>query len=335
MGEVVHKRYLLLVLAVVCLLQMALALVYWKVLQPVLHWPKDRVVDVGRFPALLRRPLLDAYIANTVSKETRPLVLVLGDSEAYGAFADERSIFAHLLSQHLTTVGTFDVSFKGAHLADIEKVIDSMERHRVRPEFIILEVDFANFRKPENSDSADPDVLLSVRVPIGLAVAMATFSSVRSAYDFSQQPADVEGESESFNYMALPKDVFPLDPSPAYDAALKRLLVRAKVRSKNVVAYIPPYAVDAFGYYGFDEPTFRKLVDYYLGVCRESGARCLDLSGALPLSNFLDIIHLNKRGHGYLAGRLEQEIAPQVIAPLDRPASTSYEHRLVPAVGRL
>ena len=204
---------------------------------------------------------------------------------------------------------TFNISFKGAHLADIEKVIDCLEQHHVRAEFIIFDVDFANFRNPDDADSGESDVLPSTRLPSELAIAAATFPSVRSVYDFSRRPPDMA--SEQFNYLPLPKDVLPRDPSPAYDAAFRRVLTRMKGMSKNVIAYVPPFAVEAFGHYGFDVPAFRYLAAYYVAVCHELGVDCLDLSGALPLSDFVDIIHLNQRGHAYLARRLEREIGRQ------------------------
>lgn len=301
-----YKRYLMSLLALVCFLQVVLGFIYWELLQPYLHWQRHRVVEVTSFPPSVRRSLIDAYLANTVSRETRPLILVLGDSESYGAFVDERFTFSHLLAQRFPSFGTYNVSIKGAQLTDIDRIIDSLQRYRIRPAFIIFDIDFASFTRSGDADSDASHVLATTRLPMLLTVAGATVPTVRSVYDFGR--AQSQEAAGRFSYLPLPRSIFPTNPSDTYDDALVRILTRMKAVSANVIAYVPPFAVAAFERYGFDETAFRRLAVHYVGMCASRGVRCLDLSEALPLSNFMDIIHLNRQGHVVMASRLERAI---------------------------
>ena len=166
MAQPSYKKYVLLVLAIGCLLQLLLAIVYWKLIEPYRTWQQLRVVEVTSFPLRIRLPLVDGYIANTVAKQTKPLVLVMGDSESYGPYVEDHLTFSHLLAQHLPNYAVFNISIKGAQLADIDKLIDSLERYNVHPEFIIFDVNFAHFRNPGNMlddhGSSSPDIYTDV-----------------------------------------------------------------------------------------------------------------------------------------------------------------------------
>ena len=309
MARPAYKKYILLVLGIACLLQLLLALVYWKLVDPYWTWRQDRVVEITSFPARIRRALVDGYIANTVAKETKPLVLVMGDSEPYGIYVDDRLTFSHLLAQRFPNYAVFNISFKGAHLGDIDKVIDSLERYDVHPEFVIFDVDFAHFRNPGNSQDDDPDVLPSTYVPIWLAIAEATLPDVRIVSRFRNRRAELR--PETFNYLPLPRDAIPRDPSPAFDESFKHVLRRLKTLSKNIIAYMPPFATESFRHYGYDDIAFQRVAAHYITTCQDVGADCLDLSGVLPLHDFIDIIHLNRHGHAFMAQRLEEEIIKQ------------------------
>jgi len=309
MAQPSYKKYVLLSLGTFCLLQLFLALVYWKLIDPYWTWRQYRAVDITSFPVLIRQALVNGYIANTVAKETKPLVLVMGDSEPYGSFVEEPLIFSHLLAQHLPNYAVFDISFKGAHFADIEKVIDSLERYDIHPEFIIFDVNFAHFRKPGNMLDDDPEVLPQTSIPMWLAIASVTLPNVRSVYQFRNQWPDIR--PETFNYLPLPRDSIPRDPSPVFEESFKHVLSRLKPVSKNIVAYMAPFAIESFKYYGFDDIAFQRLAARYNGICQDLGGDCLDLSSALPIENFIDIIHLNRQGHAFMAQRLEQEITKQ------------------------
>ncbi len=311
LAQASYKKYVLLVLAIGCLLQMSLALVYWKLVYPYWTWRQERVVEVTSFPLLMRGALVDGYIANTVAKETRPVILVMGDSEPYGPYVDEHLTFSHLLAQRLPNYAVFNVSIKGAQLVDIEKVIDSLERYSVHPEFIIFDVNFAHFRNPGNMQGDDAHVLSSTYVPIGFAVAAATFADVRNIHRFrNQQPRLLP---ETFNYLPLPKDSIPREPSPVFEKTFKHVLTRLKHVGKNVVAYTAPFAIGSFKYYGFDEVAFQRLAARYTDICQDLGVDCLDLSGTLTIGDFFDIIHLNRSGHAAMAERLEREISKRSI----------------------
>jgi len=307
MAQPSYKKYLLLVLGIGCLLQLLLAIFYWKLVEPYWAWSQPRAVEITSFPSLIRRALVDGYVANTVAAESRPLILVMGDSEPYGAFVDERLIFSHLLAQHLPNYAVFNISFKGGQFADIEKVLDSLERHDVHPQLIIFDIDFARFRIAGNMQDDDQSVLSSTFVPIYVAIGAATLPDVRSVYRFSNRPPDLA--PETFGYMPLPRDSFPNGPSPVFDESLRQVLRRTKQISHNVVAYVPPFAIESFKYYGFDDVALQRVAAHYTDTCRSVGVECLNLSSALPLNNFVDIIHLNRRGHAYMAQRLEQEIS--------------------------
>jgi hypothetical protein len=114
--------------------------------------------------------------------------------------------------------------------------------------------------------------------------------------------------------MPLPRDVIPREPSPVFDESLKHVLSRLKRVGKNIVVYTAPFAIESFGHYGFNDTAFRKLAAHYNGICQDLGADCLDLSGALPMDNFIDIIHLNRQGHAFMAQRLEEEILKMGIS---------------------
>ena len=229
----------------------------------------------------IRWALVDGYIANTVAKETKPLVLVMGDSESYGPYVEDHLTFSYLLAQHLPNYAVFNISIKGAQLADIDKLIDSLERYNVHPEFIIFDVDFAHFKNPGNMQDDDLEVLPSTYVPIWLAIASATLPDVRSVYEFRNQRPDLR--PETFNYLPLPRDSIPRDPSPVFEESFKHVLSRLKPVSKNIVAYVAPFAIESFKYYGFDDIAFQRIAARYIGICQDLGADCLDLSGALPI----------------------------------------------------
>jgi len=332
-----HKKYVLLVLAIGCLLQLLLALVYWKLVEPYWTWRHHRAVEVTRFPSLIRRALVDGYIVNTVAKEAKPIVLVMGDSEPYGAFVDDRLIFSHLLAQRLPNYSVFNISFMGGQFADIEKVLDSLERHNVHPEVLIFDVDFADFRLPSERQDHHRGVLSSTFAPIYLAIAAATLPDVRSVYHFSNQPPVVH--PETFDYLPLMRDSLPSDPPPEFDESFKQVLRRTKRVSPNVVAYIPPFAIESFKYYGFDDVAFKRVAAHYVDICQDFAVDCLDLSGALPIDDFIDIIHLNRQGHALVAQRLEQEITKQFrgtsqAASKDQPGikKIGTETRLIPSI---
>jgi hypothetical protein len=309
MAQLSNKDYVLVVLGIGSLLQLLLALVYWNLVEPYWTWRQYRVVEITRFPSLIRRALVDGYIANTVAKQTKPLVLVMGDSEPYGAFVEERLTFSHLLAQHLPNYAVFNISFKGGQFSDIEKVLDSLERYHVHPEMIIFDVDFAHFRVPGDTQSDGYGVLPSAFVPIYLAIGAATLPDVRRVYEFSSQSPDLR--PDTFNYIPLSRDSLSSDPSPESDESFKHVLRRTTRVSKNVVAYIPPFAIESFKHYGFDDVAFKRVAAHYVGICKNLGVDCLDLSSALPMNNFLDVIHLNGQGHAFMAQRLEQAITRQ------------------------
>jgi hypothetical protein len=305
MAQPSYKKYVLLVLAIGCLLQLLLAIVYWKLIEPYRTWQQLRVVEVTSFPLRIRLPLVDGYIANTVAKQTKPLVLVMGDSEPYGPYVEDHLTFSYLLAQHLPNYAVFNISIKGAQLADIDKLIDSLERYNVHPEFIIFDVNFAHFRSPGNMLD-DQEVLPQTSIPMWLAIASVTLPNVRSVYQFRNQWPDLR--PETFNYLPLPRDSIPRDQSPVFEESFKHVLSRLKPVSKNIVAYMAPFAIESFRYYGFDDIAFQRIAASYIGICQDLGMDCLDLSGALPIDNFIDIIHLNRQGHAFMAQRLEQEI---------------------------
>lgn len=309
-----YKRYLLLVLAVGCLLQPLLAITYWRLLEPYAGWSRHRVFDVTDFAPLVRWSLVDAYIANTVAKEKKPLVLVLGDSEPYGLHVEDDRIFSRLLANDFPNYAVFNISFLDGRFADMEQVIDSLRRHNVHAEFVIFNIDithFGNTGERYNGDSGR--VLDSAHVPLWLAVTAATLPNARSVWRLKDKQVVIR--SESFNYVPLPGNYLPDDGLPLFEVQFRQLLTRLKPIGTNIVAYMSPFATESFEHYGFDEKAFRRLTARYTDICRDSGVKygvkCLDLSAAMTINDFNDIIHLNRRGHARVAQRLRREIASE------------------------
>jgi hypothetical protein len=306
MARPFYKKYLLLVLGIVALLQFSLVLAYWKLIDPYWSSREYRVVEVTSFPLLIRGALIDGYISHTAAEATKPLILVMGDSEPYGPFVEEQLTFARLLARNLPDHTVLNVSIKGARLVDIEKVIDSLERHGIHPEFILFDINFADFRNLGNMPGDNSHALPSIYIPIAPAIAAATFQGVQSVYHFRHGQTRLL--PDTFNYMPLPRDAIPREPSPVFEESLRHVLNRLKHVGKNIVVYTAPFAIESFGHYGFDGAAFRKLAARYNGICRDIGVDCLDLSGTFPMDNFIDIIHLNRQGHAFMAQRLEEEI---------------------------
>lgn len=309
-----YRRYLLLVLAVGCLLQPILVIEYWKLLEPYVHWAHHRVVDITGFPPLVRWSLVDAYIANTVAKVKKPLILVLGDSEPYGLHVEDDRIFSRLLANDLPNYAVFNISFLDGRFADMEQAIDSLKRHNVHAEFVIFDVDITHFGNAGAQHGGDSSkILTSTHVPLWVAVTAATLPNVRNVWRLKDKQAVIR--TESFNYVPLPGNYLPNDGLPLFKAQFGQLLTRLKPISTNIVAYMSPFATESFEHYGFDEMAFRKLTARYTDICRDSGVKygvkCLNLSAAMTMDDFNDIIHLNRRGHARVARRLRQEIASE------------------------
>jgi len=294
-------------LMVGCLLQPLLAFVYWTQLKPYLTWAHHRVVDVTLFPSPVRWSLVDAYVAHTIARETKPLVLVMGDSEPYGLHVEDNLTFSHLLAERLPDYAVFNLSFIDGRFTDMEQVIDSLIRHNVHPAFVIFDINITHFFGPRESHPHDPNVVLvSPPLPLWAAVAAATLPNVQQVFRVKENRPVIR--PDTFEYVPLPKDYLPRIASPLFDHSFSHLLDKLNPLGGKIVAYMAPYAVESFAHYGFDESAFRRLSAGYTGICRKSGVRCLDLSETLTLDDFIDIIHLNRQGHALLAQRLQEEI---------------------------
>ncbi|MDM9619066.1 hypothetical protein [Rhizobium sp. S96] len=118
-------------------------------------------------------------------------------------------------------------------------------------------------------------------------------------------PDTVRGR-ETFRKTKLSPDRYRIDINRDTITTMISAVAEA---SAVTTAFVTPNNVDAFDLYGYDVDRFQEKSEEMEAACASSGlARCINLSMALSMNNFYDIVHLNTSGNRALADLLATKI---------------------------
>lgn len=268
-----------------------------------------RLMNVRLVAERHRIAMIDAFIAANAQSDL-PLVVVLGDSQSWGFRHRPERVFTAHLQAALPDVKVLNLSVVDGRIADQVAIIGLIKDRGIRPSLIVTSANLGQLKAPEFrrlTDSVLPfwTYLLS---PLNVYRLGELFP-----------PKDARETADmAYRRFQVP-DRFLDSPQRVQEMArqVASMLEAAQDIADRVLFYMPPHATEDFGSYGYNRGLYHRQVRAMLEACKQSGASCTDLSAALPLGAFQDVVHLNRRGHVLLARKLQPEIV-QLLSQPDR-----------------
>lgn len=266
----------------------------------------SRVFNVRLVPDSYRAPLMDAFIATASTANSKPLIVVLGDSQSWGFRQREERVFSTLLQKKLPHYRVLNLSVVDGRLKDQLAILEMLDARGIRPKLILSSTNLAHVKNTEMQ-----------RLPKTALPSWAYFLSPLNVVRIGEfaPPSDREPSEMAYKRFQVP-DRF-VDSKQGLEKSaelLERTLRRARDIAEHVYFYMPPHAVDDFASYNYDRALYDGQVRDLIAACATTGAICDDLSSSLPLKAFQDVVHLNRSGHEKMAAALLPSIL-NVIEP--------------------
>jgi hypothetical protein len=275
---------------------------------------QSRVPNVRLVPDEYRAPLLQAYIEDRIRPGGRPLIAVLGDSQSWGFRHREARVFTAILQQQLPAYDVVNLSIVDGRLSDQMMILKMLKAQGIRPRLVITSANITHIKTPD-----------LVRLVPSARPYWSYFLSPINVYRVGQFaiPKDPEARDMAYRRFQVP-DRF-LDSAAGLDGFLRTVegvLRMARSVGDEVLFYAPPYAVEDFASYKYDRALYDRQVKALMEACHTSGVQCEDLSVALPLSAFQDVVHLNRGGQMLLADKVLAKILQIIGRSAERKPDT-------------
>lgn len=264
---------------------------------------KNRAVNVRAVDLPDRMGLISNYLDARLAVERRPFVLILGDSQSYGIAQREERTFSALMQRRLPDRAVVNLSVIDARIGDQLVLLQELERRGHFAEIVLLTLNPAHFRQPEIRRLTETKLSawLFFTSPLKLARLGRIVDDAMADRDrsFEKRPVrhnQYSGTAESERIIG---------------EALITALVAAKRIARRVILYVPPHAIAAYAADGFDLSDFHARTKATIDRCRSvTDVTCLDLTQALPVEAFQDVVHFSFAGHQMMADLLLKEISP-------------------------
>ena len=256
-----------------------------------------RLVNVRLVDIHFRLGLIEQFVSNHLG--SKPVIVILGDSQAYGIGQHEGRIFSTQLQNALPGKTILNLSVIDVRIQDQMAILHTLERRKIKLETILLTFNAAHvndyglrrltdYSMPAWLYFANPSSISLIR-----KMGLATDLPEKNDLPFAVRTK----ENNRFAFTAFKLDAMKTDLSSMLDAARRC--------ARHVILYAPPHAIEGFAAYGYRPEQYRILVATLLGAGRNvRDVECLDLSESMPLAAFQDIVHFNWTGHKMAADTL-------------------------------
>lgn len=305
-------RYVIALLSVYPILQLAGALFFYKQFSAVPHIEAaPRLPNVRLLPRTVERAAVRSFLLRTATGP-KDVVLIAGDSQFYGYFLAATDTVGRFLQEELGDAKVINASRIAASTRYPLSVLKNSVGAGITPRVLVFSVNPA-VAGSSASEGTDPPAL---QLPMALLLARGTselfvdlakraIRSKRWEFDMHNPKSTPPGDG-SYQVAALKEDYYPGEMSPAAEADLRELLQWTAGRVDRVVMVASPHHYEPYLMppYSYNWDT-AGIIQKYLRICREfRHAICLDMSQAFGRDRFHDVIHLNRGAHEELAHRI-------------------------------
>jgi lysophospholipase L1-like esterase len=276
-----------------------------------LLWQKyaggSKGVNVRLVDRMYRLGFIDWYIIKRLQASTKPLIVIIGDSQPYGYGLPDNEIVSARLQALLPAYEVINLSLQGGHVTDAEVIARQLRENGVRPRYII-----SSF-KPTDVAQREGPRLGSIAIPPAFYFAnLQKLLSMEAR--FSEVPGFARLRDDQFRYydnLFLDEYVVRDGQLALYLELLRNMIAEARRTADKVIMFANAFETGSMAvHYGLDVGAYRRDAQAAVEACAETGAVCVDLTMAFPHPFFFDLAHLNRAGHRALAEILAKYIEP-------------------------
>ena len=262
-----------------------------------------RFVVINRFIELQPVQNADAYI--------------FGDSQIFARGAtSEQMFYRHWLGEDAVVI---NFSFLAAPISDLNAMARNLEARGFKAKKSLLVVNISHYI---GEDISEKNYLSKEREQTILLPGPS--SSVKRLYqnralcafrmrrEFSRDNLRTPRYRkllDTFKYLPLRDNFLDYDPVDFNRHVTGRLEILSKISDDGIVM-TAPVAYDKLDHYKFDPAKLDAFSKSFQNICAplEGTITCIDLMQSMTSEGFMDLIHMNARGHEMLGKNLKKEL---------------------------
>ena len=263
-----------------------------------------RLPDIRMLNEEYRLPYIERFLSRRLSQDKR-YIIILGDSQFYGADFPEDQIFSGLLQSKVSKDGyeVINLAMTDGRAIDMSKIIGVIGKLNIKVSHYIYNFDLAHYSKIYEKDFGR--LSSYKKLP-----AISFFYAHTMVINYLKKIL-----SFTIFQKAEPKLKMEIENAGRYDTDHERndhnfakLVQDMRSNCQNPMIVFSPHCQECFQYSHFDATLFTHDIIFYGNLARKQGVPPIDLTFSFEKNNFIDIIHLNLKGHLALSNVLSDHI---------------------------
>ncbi len=283
-----NKRYVLVVMSISAILVSLFSLGIYLSLK---FYSNNRIYFIPRVPEEYRHSLVGNFIDHNYREKS---ILLLGDSQPYGALYPSKYAFSTLLENKLKK-NIINLAVPGSRISYSISVLEYLYQNNMKFEKVIFNVNqnhipgSAALRLQESKERPPKDFL------IGILNELNSFTQLAVMPDLTEW----HKPKGAVKFEKLNRGHFKIEDEDlkAYARELETLIDLAKKVSNDVIIYITPYCLSVLK--GNDESILELLEQFskhIFAFCEEQQIRCINVNMTED-EFYFDFVHFNSKGH--------------------------------------
>ena len=259
-------------------------------------------------------------------------LFIFGDSQMFARGATQEELFSTQWLGPESTVVNF--SFLAASISDMRKISDELHSRDIRVPMSLTNINLTHyvipFGVPEPIDTEDASLYLKISRFFGQLnkrvllperpSRLSRLYTNRHICSFRMRKAFANDRLRTPRYRKLLpefrqvslKDFFVNFTENDFFKTITPNIENLERVSKRTVFITAPMAYDKFSLYGFDTDNLDKFSKAFKDLCSQhTTLECYDIIRSINSEGFMDLIHMNAKGHARLGEVLRETIPTQ------------------------
>jgi hypothetical protein len=237
-------------------------------------------------------------------------IVLLGDSQFYGHKMAEVNTFSHILNEYSPDKKVVNLSIVNGKPTDALIILNKLLDKKIRLEKIICNVTFIHFQNKKVVEGLG-------RLPKDSSGGSILRPSIKvlKNYWVDWLIYEIAGWEKSENLIVNKKSEHFFLSKPRRNVKyLVELLELIKAHSEDHLIVLSAFSEKALVLNEIERDSYLKEALYFKNLVKKNNGKIKDLTFELNDEDFLDIVHLSRKGHQRVAGLLKQfTISPSLL----------------------